>query len=123
MRQPDVDPHGLTDAPERRRRRRLPYIIVGVVLAAVVLFVWLNDRQPSTWKNDEWGIALEFDNRFINLRGRRGHSVVPEGSLFGNAWVSRNNPLGWDEYRASLQRLLRARWRSRRPELSGLAGR
>ncbi len=118
MRQPDVDPHGLTDAPQRRRRRRLPYIIVGVVLAAVVLFVWLNDRQPSTWKNDEWGIALEFDNRFINLAADENTPSYPKGVLFGNAWVSRNNP-GWDEYKRHFNGFyvqVEEPW----PELSGL---
>ncbi len=95
MRQPDVDPHGLSDAPERRRRRRLPYIIVGLVLAAVVLFVWLNDRPASTWKNDEYGISLEFDNRFRN-EGSEGLGPAETGTVYRNGWLSRGNP-GWDE--------------------------
>ncbi len=95
MRQPDVDPHGLSDAPERRRRRRLPYIVVGVVLAALILFVWLRDRQPAQWENQQYGISLEFQNRFRN-EGSDDLGPAPTGTVFRNGWLVRGNP-GWDE--------------------------
>jgi len=95
VRQPDVDPHGLSDAPERRRRRRLPYIVVGVALAALILFVWLHDRQPAQWKNEQYGISLEFQNRFRN-EGSDDLGPAPTGTLFRNGWLLRENP-GWDE--------------------------
>ena len=91
MRQPDVDPHGLGDAPERRRRRRLPYIIVGAVLIALVLFVWLHDRQAAHWENAQYGISLEFQNRFRNMGGE-DLGMPPEGTVYRNGFVVRGNP-------------------------------
>lgn len=95
MRQPDVDPHGLSDAPERRRRRRLPYIIVGLALAALILFVWLHDRQPAQWENQQYGISLEFQNRFRN-EGSEDLGPAAPGTVLRNAWLVRGDP-GWDE--------------------------
>ncbi|HSL95826.1 MAG TPA: hypothetical protein VLA35_07925 [Thermoleophilia bacterium] len=95
MRQPDVDPHGLSDAPGRRRRRRLPYIVVGVALAALILFVWLHDRQPAQWENEQYGISLEFQNRFRN-EGSDDLGPPAPGTVFRNGWLVRGNP-GWDE--------------------------
>ena len=91
MRQPDVDPHGLSDAPERRRRRRLPYVVVGVALAALVLFVWLHDRQTAHWENAQYGISLEFENRFRNMGGD-SLGIPPDGTVFRNGFVVRGNP-------------------------------
>jgi hypothetical protein len=95
VRQPDVDPHGASDTPARRRRRRLPWIAAGVVLAGLVLFVWLHDRQAAHWENAQYGISLDFQNRFRNLSSGEDPGSYPEGILVGAAFVVRGNP-GWD---------------------------